>query len=153
MCSLCPQTVRSATSAWDGNDLSVFSPAMSYIFNGAQFLRRHQLALRDTQLPGGEFAAIAPVGGGFGGPLWQSAGIVVPWQSYLQYDDIDALREHYPAMKHYMEMAGTKYIDPAKHYFKGTTTWSDWATGSVSRSSRTTIRSSSIPIMSTNWDL
>ena len=118
----CPQ--RNERMGWNG-DLSVFSPAMSYIFNGAQFLRRHQLALRDTQLPGGEFAAIAPVGGGFGGPLWQSAGIVVPWQSYLQYDDIDALREHYPAMKHYMEMAGTKYIDPAKHYFKGTTTWSD----------------------------
>lgn len=118
----CPQ--RNERMGWSG-DLSVFSPAMSYLFRGAQFMNRHQQALRDTQSPDGTFAAIAPVGGGFGGPLWQSVGIVMPWQSYMQYGDIDALRAHYPAMKNYMEMVGAKYIDPATHYYRGTATWSD----------------------------
>lgn len=118
----CPQ--RNERMGWSG-DLSVFSPTMSYIFNSAQFFHRHLFALRDTQLSDGEFTAIAPIGGGFGGPLWQSVGIVVPWQSYLQYDDIDALREQYPAMKRYVEMVNAKYIDAVTHYFKGTSTWSD----------------------------
>lgn len=118
----CPQ--RNERMGWSG-DLSVFSPTMSYMFNGAQFLRRHLQALRDTQLPQGEFPPIAPIGGGFGGPLWQSVGIVMPWQSYLQYQDMDALREHYPAMKSYMEMVNHQYIDVEKHYYKGTSTWSD----------------------------
>ena len=118
----CPQ--RNERMGWSG-DLSVFSPTMSYLFHGAQFLRRHLKALRDTQLEQGEFAPIAPIGGGFGGPLWQSVGIVMPWQSYQQYQDVDALREHYPAMKAYMEMVNGHYIDAEKHYYKGTGTWSD----------------------------
>ena len=40
----------------------------------------------------GRFTDIAPVGGGFGGVLWGSAGIVVPWETYLQYDDMVLLR-------------------------------------------------------------
>lgn len=113
----CPQ--RNERMGWSG-DLSVFSPTMSYMFNGAQFLRRHLRALRDTQGEDGYFASIAPIGGGFGGPLWASVGIAVPWQSYVQYGDVEALREHYGAMKRYMELQLTKYIDPVEHYYKGT---------------------------------
>lgn len=111
----CPQ--RNERMGWSG-DLSVFSPAMSYLFNGASFLRRHLLALRDTQKKDGAFAAIAPVGGGFGGTLWESVGIVMPWQSYVQYKDVDALSEHYPSMKKYMQMVLDKYIDKRDNYYK-----------------------------------
>ena len=113
----CPQ--RNERMGWSG-DLSVFTPTMTYMFNGAEFLRRHMQALRDTQEPDGAFACIAPIGGGFGGPLWSSVGIVMPWQSYLQYGDLDALREHYPAMRQFMELQLEKYIDAKDHYFKGT---------------------------------
>ena len=118
----CPQ--RNERMGWSG-DLSVFSPAMSYLFNANQFLRRHLMALRDTQSDDGTFADIAPIGGGFGGPLWQSVGIIVPWQMYVQYDDTVALREHYPAMKRYIEMVLNKYIDPIDNHYKGTDTWRD----------------------------
>lgn len=112
----CPQ--RNERMGWSG-DLSVFSPTIAYICNGAQFMRRHFRALRDTQEPDSAFAAIAPIGGGFGGPMWQSVGIVAPYQSYAQYNDVEAIREHYPAMKRYMEMVLRKYIDPVQGYFRG----------------------------------
>lgn len=112
----CPQ--RNERLGWSG-DLSVFSPTISYICNGAQFMRRHFRALRDTQEPDSAFAAIAPVGGGFGGPMWQSVGIVAPYQSYVQYNDVEAIREHYPAMKCYIEMVLRKYIDPVQGYYRG----------------------------------
>ena len=59
--------------------------------------------MRDVQAPTGRFTDIAPVGGGFGGVLWGSAGIVVAWEDYQQYQDKALLNEHYEAM--------TKYID------------------------------------------
>ncbi len=118
----CPQ--RNERMGWSG-DLSVFSPTMSYMFNGAQFLRRHLQALRDTQEPDGAFAAIAPVGGGFGGPLWGSVGIAMPYQSYLQYGDIDALREHYPAMQTYVDLMLNSYIDKKENYYRGSTGLAD----------------------------
>ena len=113
----CPQ--RNERMGWSG-DLSVFSPTMSYLFNGAEFFRRHLTALRDVQESDGAYTAVAPIGGGFGGPLWQSVGIAMPWQSYLQYDDMDALREHYESMKTYMNLVLTQYIDPVTHYYRGT---------------------------------
>lgn len=113
----CPQ--RNERMGWSG-DLSVFSPAMSYLIDGRNFFARHLQALRDTQQPDGAFPPIAPVGGGFGGPLWSSVGIVLPWQSYLQYGDLEAVRVHYPAMKTYTELMLKSYIDPVQHYFKGT---------------------------------
>ena len=122
----CPQ--RNERMGWSG-DLSVFSPAMSYLFNGAQFLNRHLLALRDTQEPDDAFPAIAPIGGGFGGPLWQSVGIVMPWQCYQQYHDLEALRAHYPAMKRYMDMMLRKRIDPNDGHYITTGDWGelgDW---------------------------
>jgi alpha-L-rhamnosidase len=93
---------------------------MSYLFDGATFLRRHLRALRDTQEADGAYAAVAPVGGGFGGPLWSSVGIIMPWQSYLQYGDLDALSEHYASMKTYTELMLNRYIDPQEHYYRGT---------------------------------
>ena len=112
----CPQ--RNERMGWSG-DLSVFSPTIAYICNSAQFMRRHFKALRDTQQPDSAFAAIAPVGGGFGGPMWQSVGIVAPYQNYVQYNDLESIREHYPAMKQYMEMVLRKYIDPVQGYYRG----------------------------------
>ncbi|MDE3168286.1 MAG: alpha-L-rhamnosidase, partial [Acidobacteriota bacterium] len=45
--------------------------------------------------------------GGFGGVLWGSAGIVVPWETYLQYNDVGLLAHHYPAMVKYIEYLET----------------------------------------------
>lgn len=105
----CPQ--RNERMGWSG-DLNVFSRTAAYISNAAPFLERHMRAMRDVQPPNGRFPDIAPVGGGFGGILWGSAGIVVPWETYLQYNDLALLEEHYPSMKAYMQYLESS-IDPA----------------------------------------
>lgn len=104
----CPQ--RNERMGWSG-DINVFSRTATYVSNSDQFLTRHMLAMRDVQTPKGKFTDVAPVGGGFGGILWGSAGIVVPWEVWQQYGDKELLEEHYPAMVRYMEYLETT-IDP-----------------------------------------
>ncbi|MDF1573937.1 MAG: family 78 glycoside hydrolase catalytic domain [Bacteroidales bacterium] len=96
----CPQ--RNERMGWSG-DISVFSRTATYVSNADQFLRRHMLAMRDVQKSNGKFTDVAPVGGGFGGVLWGSAGITVAWEVYQQYKDISLLEEHYDAMVAYAD--------------------------------------------------
>ena len=96
----CPQ--RNERMGWSG-DINVFSRTATYISNADQFFTRHMYAMRDVQAPSGRFSDIAPVGGGFGGILWGSAGIIVPWETYLQYNDVGLLERHYPAMAAYID--------------------------------------------------
>lgn len=101
----CPQ--RNERMGWSG-DISVFSRTATYVSNSDQFLARHMIAMRDVQGQNGRFTDIAPVGGGFGGVLWGSAGITVPWEAYLQFSDLKLLEDHYPAMMRYIDyLAGT----------------------------------------------
>lgn len=104
----CPQ--RNERMGWSG-DISVFSRTATYVSNTSQFLRRHMIAMRDVQKANGKFTDIAPIGGGFGGLLWGSAGITVPWEVYQQYKDEALLAEHYDAMVAYIEYLD-KSIDP-----------------------------------------
>ncbi len=46
------------------------------------------LAMRDVQAESGRFTDVAPMGGGFGGTLWGSAGLTVAWETYQQYGDV-----------------------------------------------------------------
>jgi alpha-L-rhamnosidase len=101
----CPN--RNERMGWSG-DISVFSRTANYLMDGNQFLRRHLLAMRDVQSSDGRFTDVAPLGGGFGGTLWGSAGIVVAWETYRQYGDKQLLSEHYPAMKSYLQFLETK---------------------------------------------
>jgi alpha-L-rhamnosidase len=104
----CPQ--RNERMGWSG-DISVFSRTAVYLADVRDFLRRHLLAMRDAQREDGRFTDVAPMGGGFGGLLWGSAGITVAWESFRQYGDTLMLREHYPAMKRYINFVLEKYID------------------------------------------
>jgi len=100
----CPQ--RNERMGWSG-DLSVFSRTSAYVTNTDKFLTRHMIAMRDLQLPSGKFTDTAPVVGAFGGLLWGSAGMTVPWEVYLQYGDTGLLEEHYGAMTAYMDFLAT----------------------------------------------
>jgi len=104
----CPQ--RNERMGWSG-DISVFSRTATYLVNVPQFMRRHILSLRDAQRADGRFPDVAPLGGGFGGILWGSAGITVAWESYQQYGDKVMIGEHYEAMKKYLAYLDTR-IDP-----------------------------------------
>ena len=86
----CPQ--RNERLGWAG-DISVFSRTSTYLADVSQFLRRCLQAMRDVQRKDGRFADVAPLGVGFGGLLWGSAGITVPWEIYQQYEAV--LSEHY----------------------------------------------------------
>lgn len=98
---------RNERMGWSG-DISVFSRSATYLTNSDLFLRRHLLAMRDVQAESGRFTDVAPMGGGFGGTLWGSAGIIVAWETYQQYGDLPLLREHYDAMKKYIQFLETK---------------------------------------------
>ncbi|MCK7553738.1 glycoside hydrolase family 78 protein [Chitinophaga sedimenti] len=107
----CPQ--RNERLGWSG-DISVFSETATYLADLPLFLKRHMRAMRDVQRADGCFSDVAPIGGGFGGVLWGSAGITVAWQSYLQYGDESLLQEHYTAMKRYITFLRTR-IDSTTH--------------------------------------
>ncbi len=98
---------RNERMGWSG-DINVFSKAATFLTQSNSFLRRHLMAMRDIQPPSGRFTDVAPVGGGFGGTLWGSAGVVVAWETWRQYGDIQLLGEHYDAMKKYMAFLETK---------------------------------------------
>ncbi len=104
----CPQ--RNERMGWSG-DISVFARTATYLGELPQFLRRHMLAMRDTQRADGRFSDVAPLGGGFGGVLWGSAGITVAWESYQQYADKALVAEHYDAMKRYIDFVLAKNFD------------------------------------------
>lgn len=102
---------------WSGGatftgDIYVFSRTATYLADVPQFLRRYLRSMRDVQREDGRFPDIAPLGGGFGGLLWGSAGITVPWECYLQYGDKVLLAEHYDAMKRYISYILDKTIAP-----------------------------------------
>ena len=105
----CPQ--RNERMGWTG-DISVFGRSATFLTDASQFFRRYLISVRDTQSDKGRFPDVAPTGCGFGGLLWGSAGITVPWECYQQYGDKAMLEEHYEAMKSYVKYVLRDCIDP-----------------------------------------
>ena len=118
----CPQ--RNERMGWSG-DISVFSRTAVNMANVREFLRKHLQAMRDVQTPEGRFPDIAPIGGGFGGLLWGSAGITVPWECWLQYANLELLADHYDAMKAYIDYVESHYIDPTTGILVQERQWGD----------------------------
>lgn len=104
----CPQ--RNERLGWMG-DISVFGRSATYLTDASQFLRRYLISVRDDQGKDGRFPDVAPTNCGFGGLLWGSAGITVPWELYQQYGDKAMLQEHYAAMKRYIQFVQDQYMD------------------------------------------
>lgn len=96
----CPQ--RNERMGWMG-DAQVFAATAAYNDDVRLFFERYLVSVRDLQLPSGQFPCIAPIGGGFGGVAWESAGLIIPWTLYRQYGDIKLLRDNFSAMLSYGE--------------------------------------------------
>lgn len=105
----CPQ--RNERMGWSG-DLSVFSRTATYLADVDDFLRRHAQAIRDVQLENGRMPDVAPIGGAFGGLLWGSVGITMPYECYRQYADTAILVDNYEAMSRYMTLIREQYVEP-----------------------------------------
>ncbi|MDD4226920.1 MAG: alpha-L-rhamnosidase C-terminal domain-containing protein, partial [Mariniphaga sp.] len=130
----CPQ--RNERMGWSG-DISVFARTSTYLTDASQFLNRHLLNMRDSQREDGRFADVAPLGGGFGGILWGSAGIVVAWESYQQYGDTEMLKAHYKAMKDYLSFLESKIEPKAGVINEGPL--GDWLSPEVNKNDNTLI--------------
>lgn len=118
----CPQ--RNERLGWSG-DISIFANTATYIAQVPQFLRQHMLAMRDVQRSDGRMPDVAPLGGGFGGLLWGSAAITVPWECYRQYEDKRVLEDNYTAMKRYMNFVAAEYTDPESGIIVQKRQWGD----------------------------
>ncbi len=101
----CPQ--RNERMGWNG-DTSIFTRTATFNADTREFYRRWLKACRDLQEPNGCFPNIAPVGGGFGGYTYNSAPLHVCWELYQQYAALDIVKEHYPAMKAFMDYTEKK---------------------------------------------
>ena len=118
----CPQ--RNERLGWMG-DISVFSPTATKIADVSPLLRQYLQSVRDCQAENGKFPDVAPTGVGFGGFLWGSACITVPWEYYRQYGDTTVLAEHYPAMKKYMDYILREAIEPSTGVLVQNREWGD----------------------------
>ena len=118
----CPQ--RNERLGWMG-DISVFGRSATFLTDASQFLRRYLISVRDMQSEKGRFPDVAPTGCGFGGLLWGSAGITVPWECYQQYGDKAVLKEHYDSMKNYIKYVLSDCIDPKTNIIVQQRQWGD----------------------------
>lgn len=120
----CPQ--RNERLGWMG-DISVFSPTATKIADVSGLLRQYLQSVRDCQGDDGRYPDLMPTGFGFGGLLWGSAGITVPYEHFSQYADTTVLREHYPSMKRYIDYIFRKTMDPATGIIVQNRDWGDLA--------------------------
>jgi len=98
---------RNERLGWSG-DLNVFASTANYMTHSNAFMTRHMMAMRDLQSKEGRFPDVAPIGGGFGGTMWGSAGVNVAWETYRQYGDTTMLGDHYDSMVAYVDYLQTK---------------------------------------------
>ena len=103
----CPQ--RNERMGWMG-DAQVFAQTALYNADVRTLYYRYMQAVRDVQADNGRFADIAPIGGGFGGIVWGSAGLIVPFETYRQLGDVRILEENYAAMQKYMNYLERNYV-------------------------------------------
>lgn len=103
----CPQ--RNERMGWMG-DAQVFAQTALYQADVRTLYYRYMQAARDVQADNGRFADIAPIGGGFGGIVWGSAGIIVPYEIHRQLGDLRLLGEMYEAMCRYMKYLEEGYL-------------------------------------------
>lgn len=116
----CPQRDERLGYTGDGQ---IFARSAMYNYQVEPFFRRWMYSVRDDQDEKGDFADFSPkvdtppAGTNGGGVIgWSDAGIIVPWNMYLQYADRSILAESYPSMKRYMdylERQAEGYLQPA----------------------------------------
>jgi len=104
----CPQ--RDERLGWTG-DAQVFVRSATYNMNVEPFFSRWFHSVRDSQGEDGSYPNVIPnmgnppygAGKGGGAMGWMDAGIIIPWQIYLQYGDTHFLQEQYASMDAYMD--------------------------------------------------
>jgi alpha-L-rhamnosidase len=124
----CPQ--RDERCGWLG-DAQVFCQNSIFNMNMASFYTKFIRDMRDAVAPNGQFYCIVPsVKHGnfgmdwYGGPAWSDAGVIIPWCVYENYADLQILKDHYPAMKRYVESIRSE--NPALIWKVRHANYNDW---------------------------
>lgn len=112
----CPTRER---MGWTG-DLQVFSPTVSMLFDTQSFLRRFLRNLASEQLADGSIPPYIPSGSSrFSGGQryltkrmsestgWGDAVLIIPWNLYHYYGDINILAREYQSMKCWVDYIAT----------------------------------------------
>ena len=101
----CPQ--RDERLGWTA-DTQVFVNTACYQMDCRDFYRKYMRDMRaDQQLYyHGDIPSYSPSLRGeaiHGGAVWADAGTIIPWNVYMNYGDLELLRENYPMMRDYAE--------------------------------------------------
>lgn len=121
----CPQ--RDERIGWTG-DTQIFCGAASYIANIDAFMQKWLADARDSQIGyNGAYADVIPriltpnENTDFqGGSAWADAGLIVPFRTWLMYNDVDTVATHYDSMEKYMQFLEQFGFEG------GSDTWGDW---------------------------
>jgi len=132
----CPQ--RNERMGWTG-DAQAYSRTATYNGDVQSFFRQWMVALRNDQGIGGRDGAPA---GGIGstvptysharedyfpdGTTWAAAVCMVPWQLYVQYGDLQVVRENFQTMKAWLEGMNYYKIPGYEGLSSKTTGLADW---------------------------
>lgn len=98
----CPQ--RDERLGWTG-DTQAFSVTAAYNADVLGFFRKWLQDMRDSQSEAGAFPDVAPRVGYCASEAatgWSDAGIIVPYNMYKMYGDLDIVSEHFDAMERYI---------------------------------------------------
>ncbi|MFE0523404.1 family 78 glycoside hydrolase catalytic domain [Streptomyces sp. NPDC058954] len=109
----CPQRER---AAWTG-DWQVFAPTAAFLYDVSGFTAKWLRDLAADQWadgtvpnfvpdPADEAARRASAEGGMNGSAgWGDAAVIVPWEMWRAYGDLDLLRTQYPSMRAWVDLA------------------------------------------------
>lgn len=109
---------RDERLGWMG-DAGIFSHSGIYNGDVFGFFTKWMRDIREAQYPSGDYSFISPrvVLYQEGGPVWADAGVVVPYNIYKMYGDIQTLKDSYESMKKYL-----RYLVRANPTF----IWDNW---------------------------
>lgn len=100
----CPTRER---HGWTG-DAQIFCSTASYLFDYMSFSRKYLNDLYDWQKPNGKLPQIVPEGGTDfymktmdGSVGWADAGVIIPYELWKKYDDIEIVKKYLSGMRLY----------------------------------------------------
>ena len=105
----CPQ--RDERFGWTG-DAQAFSTTAAYNADVRDFFRKWMQDARDAQSDEGAYSEVIPRTGcctAENEAGWTDVGIIVPYNMYLMYNDIELLKEHYTSMEKYIAQLIVKF--------------------------------------------
>jgi alpha-L-rhamnosidase len=97
----CPQ--RDERLGWMG-DAQVFAQTAIFNWGMAPFYAKWVQDIRDGQRADGQFQDWVPsLHSGDTAPAWGDAGVIIPWRLYQNYGDLRLIKEHFSAVKRWVD--------------------------------------------------